>query len=115
MGKLTQGNQMVVARDYDGAIAVLYAALELDTQSAELNAQLDTALTAAEVGMAAQEEARAAAGVLIDAAEVAITGHDYAGAINAYETAAVLDVNDEDMTRYYEESADAGAIPIEES
>ena len=54
-GKLRRGNQLLEERDYGQAIKVVYAALELDTQSLSLDGWLYEALTVAEAGMAAQE------------------------------------------------------------
>ena len=99
--KRAAGNQLLAARDYASAIEVLYSALELDTQSPELNALLDETLTAAEAGKAAQEAARAEAESHASVAASALTAKDFAQAIRSYDAARACDVNDVALTESY--------------
>ena len=97
-----EGEDHQTFRDYSASIKSWKAALALDTCSETLTAQLEGGLAAAQTGHANQEAARAEGRALAKKAEqVMAATKDHNAAIDAYEAATMLDLNDAAMTERY--------------
>eukprot|EP01043_Picozoa_sp_COSAG02_P087812 COSAG02_NODE_25023_length_671_cov_0.522727_1_plen_206_part_10 len=93
-----EGEAQYTSRDYPASISNFKAALALDTQSEELVSHFAASLATAQQALSDQENARAEASVLVERAEQAAVAKDYIVAIEAYEAASRLDVNDAKLT-----------------
>ena len=93
-----EGEAQYTARDYPASISSFQAALALDTQSEGLAAHVGASLVASQKALSDQDSARAVASALVERAENALVTSQYTVAIEAYEAASRLDVNDAEMT-----------------
>jgi tetratricopeptide (TPR) repeat protein len=99
--QMVKGNALHSSRDYPKAIAAFEAGLALDTQSKDQEEQLGSSLAVAKEGLAAQEAARAEAATHVSKAEACMAEFDHQAAIEAYELAVTIDVNDAAMTQSF--------------
>jgi tetratricopeptide (TPR) repeat protein len=95
------GEGHYASRDYPASISCFEAALSLDTQSDGLRERLAASLALANAGLSAQNDARVEASALAKQAEQSMLTKDHTAAIQAYEAAVKLDVNDPALTECY--------------
>eukprot|EP01045_Picozoa_sp_COSAG04_P039810 COSAG04_NODE_11337_length_715_cov_1.331169_1_plen_232_part_10 len=112
---LSDGRAAVRAGLYDSAISSLEAGLSLDVQDEELSGRLAASLSSAQSGHAAQESARDEAASHASTGEACMSSHDYVGAIDAYELASAVDVNDAALTAKYQSCVEAARSSLSDA
>ena len=75
-GHVAEGRRRLSLREYGEAIAALEAGLSLDSQCDDLRGRLETLLSSARSGLAAQESARTEARVHATRGEACMASHD---------------------------------------
>eukprot|EP01043_Picozoa_sp_COSAG02_P054771 COSAG02_NODE_6255_length_3695_cov_16.449291_3_plen_779_part_01 len=111
-GHFDEGNRRRSRREYGAAIDALEAGLSLDFQSDELRGRLEASLSSARSDLAAQESARTEARAHASHAEACMSSHDYRGAVESYQAAVALDVNDGSLAHGYHSGAESARAAL---
>ena len=102
---LAAADAALSSRNFGAAVESLRNGLELDLQSAELSDQLQAKLGDAEAGLAAQRAARVQGEEHVSTGDQCMETKNYVGAVEAYDAAVALDVNDAQLTERYQAAA----------
>ena len=99
---LSEGEAALASRSYAEAISSLESALLLDVQNDSLTASMQESLSSARSGLAAEESSRAEASLHASTGDACMSSHDYVRAMDAFELAVAVDVNEAALTAKYQ-------------